>query len=477
MGEEIKTSHFSAQDFQQFDKNLRDETNLLGKWFQAGSFHSCGKSAGFELEAWLVDENFEPSPQNESLLKRLHLPGLVSELSRFNLEINSAPHGVDPNILNHLQTELENFWALCEAEAHKLHSEMLMIGTLPTLREEMLNLQTMSPLERYHALNEQVLRLRHGRPLHLDIEGHDHLVTTHSDVMLESAGTSLQIHMQMEPKEAVRFFNAAHILAAPMVAVAANSPFLFGKDLWDETRIPLFEQAVDLWSIRKVDHQKIGRVTFGSGYIQESLFECFLENLHLFPVMLPILFDDHPSKLSHLRLHNGTIWRWNRPLIGVEEGTPHLRLEHRVAAAGPSIVDVVANIAFFLGCLQEMGSMKMIPEKFLPFSTAKENFYSAAKDGLRAKIHWLDNRMVPVQRLLLEVLLPMAEIGLEKLGVKKADIEFYLKQIMKNRIWRGYNGSAWQRAFVAKHGADFSALTAAYAEHQHSGQPVHEWKI
>jgi gamma-glutamyl:cysteine ligase YbdK (ATP-grasp superfamily) len=300
---------------------------------------------------------------------------------------------------------------------------------------------------------------------------------THHDVMLESAATSFQLHTQINLNQAARLYNASQILSAPMVALCANSPYLFGKDLWDETRIPLFEQAVATGGYDAAAFGPIRRVTFGSGYVRESLLECFNENRDHYPVLLPVNLDNNTATLPHLRLHNGTIWRWNRPLIGFDEaGNIHLRIEHRVIPSGPSTLDAVANAAFYYGVAIAMVNLPTAPELLLQFDKARDNFYRAAQLGLRAHLHWLDDKSHPVTELLLNILLPMAQEGLDLLGVAASDSKEYL-DIIRQRLETGTNGAVWQRAFVDKHGRDMQALTAAYFQHQHSGLPVHEWKV
>ncbi len=477
MGEEIRSDKFTQHDFEEFRRRLEVETALLKQKMQSGSLAQNGEVSGFELEAWLIDRNYLPSPINESFLKCVDSPKVVAELSRFNVEVNSAPHPLQGNILQALRKELEAIWGECQRCAQELSSDVVMIGILPTLRESMLTLEHMSPMKRYYALNDQIMRLRHGRPFHLDIQGSDHLVLSHQDVMLESAATSLQIHLQVELARASRFYNASQILSAPMVAAAANSPFLFQKDLWDETRIPLFEQAVDLQS-ETPGTEPLGRVGFGSGYARHSLLEFFEENLSEFPIILPILYENPPEQLSHLRLHNGTIWRWNRPIVGVElDGRTHLRIEHRVAPAGPSMVDVVANIAFFFGVVHELAMQETPPETCLPFHQAQDNFYAAAKEGLESKAQWLNGKRIAIDVLILEELIPIAARGLTRLGIAAEEADYYLREILANRIRTRQNGSSWQRKFIAKHGRDFPALLQSYAEHQREGQPVHQWSV
>jgi hypothetical protein len=472
MGQEIASSQFKKRDFAEFGVRLRAETELLGKWFSEGRVFIEGDVGGFELEAWLVDNEYLPAPINEAYLEQLSSPLVVPELATFNVELNTPEQALHGAVLEHMHLALAQIWDECQRGAAPFNARLVMIGVLPTVNQRDLNLERMSRRVRYRALNEQVLRLRNGHPLALDIEGRERLRMVHHDVMLESAATSFQIHLQVSRHNAKRFFNAALLISAPMVAACANSPFLFGYDLWDETRIPLFEQAVAVASRR---HDSPPRVTFGSGYVQDSLFEYFVENLTRFPMLLPMCMEEALTQLSHLRLHNGTIWRWNRPLIGLgPNGEPHLRIEHRVVSAGPSVVDCIANAALFFGLVYTLGTLPQPPETQLPFEIARDNFYAAARNGLRAELIWLNGRRVRVRELLLEQLLPMARHGLESLDLDPEDIDRYLG-IMEVRVRKESNGTSWQRAFVARHGRDMATLTAAYLAHQQSGLPVHEW--
>ncbi len=478
MGDEISSSEFSSEDFKEFKQRLRNETQILKGWFDNDDFEATDGKCGFELEAWLIDKNYRPAPVNEAFLERVDDPLVVPELSKFNFEINSIPHRIEGNILSHLESELSGNWGKCVTHAEALGSNILAIGILPTIRDEMLTLDKMSSLKRYVALNHQVIRLRQGMPLELKIEGRDFLNIKHYDVMLEAVATSLQIHCQVNPENAVRQYNLSQILSAPMAAVAANSPYLFGKDLWDETRIPAFEQAVSVASFPDGQGQTIGRVTFGTGYAKDSILEPFLENLDGFPILLPMVLYDDPSWLSHLRLQNGTIWRWTRPLIGLtKEGRPHIRLEHRVPAAGPSIADTIANIAFFLGLMAYYGKRETPLEGEIPFSDAKENFYRAAKHGLKADVKWTGGKSIALLTLLEQSLLPNAKKGLQMAGLLSQDIDHYLGDVIGNRIKTGQNGAVWQRAFIAKHGLDFREMTHAYFENQKQNLPIYKWTL
>lgn len=471
MGSEVDKIHFSEADFAAFADCLNQETALLQEMLSAGAFDNSGYVTGFELEGWLLDHNFFPAPINQAFLERVASPLVVPELSRFNIELNGTPQAITGNALSYLENELKTTWEKCQKVAHELESTLILIGTLPTLRNADLCLANISPMKRYHALNEQILNARGRRPISLEIHGRESLSLAHEDVMLEAATTSFQIHLQVPVDMFVRHFNASAILSGPLVAAAANSPYLFGASLWDETRIPLFEQSVDTGGLLS-DR----RVCFGSGYL-ESPDDCFRENLVRYPILLPIRFEESPQQFSHLRLHNGTVWRWNRPLIGnSQHGQPHLRIEHRVLPAGPSITDMMANAALYLGATHFLASLSRPPEADMAFSIARENFYEAARHGLSATIRWLDGSQCKVADLLLDEVLPMASHGLKQLGVDEGDREYYLG-ILRGRISSEQNGAAWQRAFIESHGQDFFRMTAAYLHHQRSGMPVHEWEI
>ena len=471
MGQEITSSKFSTHDFSAFSQRLRTETDLLGEYFRSNYFDHNHDVGGFEVEAWLVDENAIPSPINEEFLKQMDDPMVVHELAVFNVELNVEPQLLKDQALQKLHDSLVSIWNRCRTKAKEMNADMMTVGIHPGIRNEQLSLYYMSESERYRALNERVFAIRQGKPITLHIHGRDLLHTEHHDVMTEAGTTSLQIHLQINQEKATRAYNAAQIASAPLVAISANSPFLFGYELWDESRIPLFQQSID------VGDQYKKRVTFNHNYVQDSLFSCFEENIKNYPVLIPILFDEDEDKFPHLRFHNGTIWRWNRPLVGFDEtGKPHLRIENRVVPSGPTIVDMIANATFYWGLVQTLSQLDNAPEDQIDFPVVRQNFYNTGRYSLDASIHWLDGKLHPVGYLLSDQLLPMAYEGLRQLGINQVDADKYIK-IIENRIMSGQNGARWQRKWVEKHGKDMDALSRAYLEHQHSQLPVHEWDI
>lgn len=472
MGQEIHEVAFDTGAFAEFRRRLEVETALLATWEADGLLREQPFRLGYELEGWLVDADGMPAPRNQAFLERLGDPQVVPELARFNFEINDTPLDFSPGMFDRMHASLLRRWHRCEDAARSLDMQALSIGILPTVGGEHLQLGNISAMSRYHALNEQVFRLREGRPIDLSIEGEETLRHRHEDVMLESATTSLQIHLQVGSEHAVSAFNTAKMISAAMVAVGANSPFFLQHRLWQETRIPLFEQAV---AVGGADYSR--RVTFGIRYARASIMECFNANLDRYPVLLPDLLDAPPERLAHLRLHNGTVWRWNRPLVGFDEaGRPHYRIEHRVVAAGTSALDVVADTAFFVGLMMALMQDAGRGDDLLPFELAQVNFYAAARSGLTARVRWQGWGEGSLQQLIQDVLIPRSQQGLERIGIGRQEARQWIG-IIARRIESGQTGSAWQTAWVDRHGRDWRALVQAYAEQQAAGRPVHEWRI
>jgi len=477
MGEEIQYSHFNKTDYQQFVSELKEETALLKSWFDDHRFSTSALMAGYELEAWLINRTGNPVAINKEFLEQADNPLLSPELAKFNIELNVEPEKLSGKVLSIFESKLDKLWSQCSITARSLDSEILAIGILPTLQDSDLTLKNISLLDRYKALNEQVLRQRNGVEIELNINGDDHLHVRHKDVMLEAAATSLQIHIQVPQDLAARYYNASVLLSAPMVAISANSPCLFGKRLWQETRIPVFEQAVPTGGYGGAASGPVHRVSFGSDYVRRSMFECFQENLEHYPVLLPVHYREDINKVRHLRLHNGTIWRWNRPLIGFDEDqTPHLRIEHRVCASAPTTIDDIANIAFYYGLVHFYATIDEPPENTMPFTDAKSNFYRAAQLGLKHKTKWFDPKTESLQNIILNRLLNEAETGLHKLGIDSADSQRYLS-IIQQRVEINKTGSQWQLNFLNAHQDNFSMLTLNYLNNQKTGKPVHEWDL
>ena len=477
MGEEISASQFNASDYQRFNSRLKAETIKLKEWISANKLNDDRAIGGCEQEAWIIDKNFRPAPLNERFIEVAKSDLVSAELAKFNIELNVNPHELQGNSLIKLHSELESVWDHCNQVSDELNTKLVIIGILPTVQNDDLVVQNISALNRYNALNEQVMLARKGLPIHLNIVGQEHLQSVHYDVMLESVATSFQIHRQIPIESAPRYINAAMIASAFTVATGANSPYLFGCHLWEESRIPLFEQAVEVGGLGGAEYGPIRRVTFGSGYVRYNVFECFQENLEHYPILLPAELNGTKNTLPYLRLHNGTIWRWNRPLIGFDKnGVPHIRIEHRVISSGPTIVDEIANAAFFYGLQEWMATTTEPIENEIEYAHVKYNFYEGARFGMNAHISWLDKKNVQIRKLILESLLDKACIGLQHLDVDESDIDDYLG-IIKARVSTKQTGAQWQKTFAQRNGCNMLYLLQAYYENQQSGNPVHEWPI
>ncbi len=475
MGQEIDRTRFTAQDFARFRARVAEETEALARRFEPCPPEPERYVAGFELEACLVRrDDLRPLPANTRFLQAFDPALATAELAAFNIEFNAPPRALRGRCLSALHEQLRDTLTRARRVAAGLDGDIVVCGILPTLREADLSLDHMSPLKRYQALNEQILALRGGAPLRLDIKGRSHLVTEHRDVMLEAAATSFQLHYRPPCRRVRAAYNASLVLSAPLVAAGANSPFLFGHDLWDETRIPLFEQSVEAGGYGASAHGPLHRVSFGSGYARRSILEVFRENLTHFPPLLPLVQDEAGQPFAHLRLHNGTLWRWNRPLVGFDaDGTPHIRLEHRVLPGGPSVTDMIANAALYYGLVRHFEEIDCTR---LEFALARDNFYQAARLGLAAHVTWLDGRHHNLRQLLLRELLPAARRGLDALGIDRADRDRYLG-VIEARVASRRTGAHWQRAALPRCGGDFTELTRRYHAGQCADRPVHEWEI
>jgi hypothetical protein len=477
MGQEITRTHFSAADLRQFSGKLAEETAALQSFAQAGGFSDARYVAGFELEAWLLDHAGRPNPVNEAYLRALNDPLVVPELSRFNVELNAPPVEMGAGVLAAMEESLLTTWDNCQQVAHGMDTVLAMIGILPTIRDADLCLANMSAMKRFDVLNAQVLQQRDGAPIRIDIEGVDQLHLSRRDVMLEAATTSFQLHLQVPFEQAAHYYNATLISCAPLLAAAVNSPLLFGQRLWQETRVPVFEQAVELGGYAGLAEPTLRRVTFGRGYVANSPLELFDENLEHYPVLLPMPQEETSTRYPHLRLHNGAIWRWVRPLIGFDDaGQAHMRLEQRVLPSGPTVLDMMANAALYFGLVHALARQPVAAETDLPFSDARANFYAAARHGLQAELTWLDGRRYSARDFVLEIGLPLARQGLRDFGLPDAEVEHYLG-VVEARVRSGQTGSAWQLQRLAQVGGDVHRMMDDYLVNQRSGSPVHEWSV
>ncbi|HJZ88428.1 MAG TPA: glutamate-cysteine ligase family protein [Polyangia bacterium] len=485
---EVESSHEgkSRRDFMRaILQDLRALENMLeGGWIESGV-----RRIGAEQEMFLIDKAWAPAPGALKMLERLSDPHFTTELGLFNLEANADPQMFSGDGLSRMEKQLSELVASAQKAATELDLQAVLIGILPTIRKSDLGLDMMVPSPRYRALNKAMNELR-GGAFEFSIKGTDELLLKHDSVMVEACNASFQVHLQVGADEFARLYNLAQVLAGPMVALAANSPLLFGRRLWAETRIALFQQAVDTRSTTHHLRESSARVNFGNRFVKKSVLEIYKEDIARFRTLVGTDLDEDPfEKLSRkeapqlkaLRLHNGTIYRWNRACYGVMDGKPHLRIENRVLPAGPSVLDEIANGAFWFGLMAEMGAQIEDVTRHIEFDDAQRNFYAAARDGLGAHFSWLDGKEILAPQLLREKLLPLAEAGLRRHDIVDEDIRRYLG-VIEARVDSGRNGSRWLlSSWAAMKGKGTpaeraNALVAATVQRQATGRPVTEWE-
>jgi CBS domain-containing protein len=439
---------------------------------------------------FLVDSHLRPAPVSLEVLQGANESRLTTEIARFNLEANLTPLELADNCFSRMESELTEVIGRARDSAAKLDADVLLSGILPTLHKSDLTLDNLTPIARYRELDRGVIRLR-GGPLSIHIKGLDELHLMHDNIMVESCNTSFQIHWQTNPQEFANHYNVAQAITASVLAVAVNSPLLFGQRLWQETRIALFQHSTDERSGSQLIRNQPTRVSFGDRWLENSVIELFHDQIARFrPIMISepdenpfeVLARGETPSLSALRMHNGTVWRWNRACYGVTDGVPHLRIENRALPSGPTIVDEIANAAFFSGLMSAVPAKYGEIAKRMAFDDVKLNFFRAARHGLDAQIQWIDGQSHNAASLILDRLLPLARKGLIESHVAGDDVDKYLG-IIEERARTRQTGARWLvKSFSAirssaSKDASQRRLAAAILANQKEGQPVHRWSI
>ncbi len=489
MGENIQRSTTEGEDLRNFKRCLLKDIHALEKMLEDGIVESGIRRIGAEQELVLVDKTWRPAPLAMEILEKINDPHFTHEVAKFNLEFNLDPLSFGNNCLSTMEKQLHEYIAKVRKVAQEFDTDVLLVGILPTIRRSDLNLDNMTPIERYSALNETLARMR-GGAYEINIKGTDELSLKHDNLMIEGANTSFQVHFQVGPEEFVQRYNIAQVAAAPIISAAANSPFLGRYRLWKETRIAVFQQSIDTRNA-PFERELSPRVHFGNRWIDESVLEIFQEDISRYKVLFASEIDEDPfealenrkaPKLQALCLHNGTVYRWNRACYGVSEGKPHLRIENRVLPSGPTPMDEVANAAFWFGLMSRMSHAYDDITRVMEFDVAKDNFFSAARHGLDAQFHWLDGNLYTASDLILNELLPMAREGLALSEIDQDDIDKYLN-IVEERVSRSMTGSQWMLSSRASMKSPAPlweknhALTAAMLVRQLENKPVHEWSL
>ncbi|MER0444446.1 glutamate--cysteine ligase [Streptomyces sp. Edi4] len=494
MGEKVVAGGFDLSDRHRYREKLRQCLEGLGLLLDQKRFDRPRNLMGLEIELNLAGPDGMPRMMNAEVLERIASRDFQTELGMFNLEVNIAPHRLGGRVFDQLAEELRTGLGYADRKAAEVDAGIIMIGILPTLDQDDLVSANLSDVDRYALLNDQIVAAR-GEDFTLDIQGVERLVCTSASITPEAACTSVQLHLQVTPARFAAVWNAAQAVTAVQIAVGANAPFLFGRELWRESRPPLFEQATDTRPAELRAQGVRPRTWFGERWVN-SAYELFEENLRFFPPLLPICDEEEPLRviadggvpqLKELVLHNGTIYRWNRPVYGIADGVPHLRVENRVLPAGPTVSDVLANAAFYYGLVRALAEDSRPVWTRLPFASAASNFDAACRYGIDAELLWPAPRRgggvtrVPAIKLVREELLPLAAAGLDAWGVAPADRDHYLG-IIEERCRRRVNGASWQvdtyhEALAAGLGreAALAATTRRYRELMLAGEPVHTW--
>ncbi|MCB9308066.1 MAG: CBS domain-containing protein [Lewinellaceae bacterium] len=475
-----------------FVRSLLDDVQAFEYMLENDWFESNITRIGAEQEMCLVhNKTFKPATINMEVLEKLgERPWCVTELAKFNLETNLSPREFTGDCLSQLEAENLRYLNEIQSVLNEFDASIILCGILPTLRKHDLEMHNLTPKDRYYALMAAIQKHMLGTSFELRVEGVDELLVKHDSPLLEACNTSFQVHLQVTPKDFVRMYNIAQVLAGPVTAISANSPLVFGRRLWHETRIALFQQSLDTRTTSDHMRERLPRVNFGSDWLRGDITEIYKEDISRFRVLLAggieensiaMVKDGKTPKLRALQIHNSTVYRWNRPCYGISpNGKPHLRIENRVMAAGPTPVDEVANAAFWLGCMVAMGDRFDDITKHIDFADARDNFLKAAKFGIDTTFSWMKDKKVPVTELILKELLPIAKEGLKMRKVKQADISKYLG-IIEARAKGHRTGARWQlRAFTAMkkevtNDEAVTAVTAAIVKNQKNNKPVHTW--
>jgi len=493
MGIEIDKTSFSAQEYAAFQARLEDNLNALRDLAETPGF-GCGPATlGAELEMYIVDAQGRPLHANKEIQADANDPQLTLELNRYNLEYNLSPYAVSDQAFAATEEEILAKLALLRDVAAARDARIVPIGILPTLRQSDFGPHCITDRRRYHALVNQLIQ-RRGGSFRVDINGDDPLQLDMADIALEGANTSFQVHYRVAPADYADTYNAIQLMTPLALAIGANSPTLFGHSLWHETRIPLFKQSIDTRHVDRYGWNEPPRVSFGQGWARRGAGELFREVVRIYPPLLPICAAQSPAaeiaqgrtpSLAELRLHQSTVWLWNRPIYDDADGGM-LRVEMRSLPAGPTAVDMVANAAFLIGLAEGIRPRIHQLLSGIPFGIAEYNFYRAAQHGLDAKLVWpeFDQSGFGEQAVcsIIEKMLPLARQGLDGIGVAPAESARYLG-VIQRRLERRQTGAIWQQKMLAglsgtlSREAALHELLEVFIRHSTDNQPIADWPL
>lgn len=493
MGEQKVSLVKNKKAMQDFVKALLRDVEACDYMINEGWFENDITRIGAEQEMVLVDKKtYKPATiAVEALESMREYKWVETELAKFNLETNLTPRELTKKCLSELAKENSDKLDKIQAKLDKLDAHLVLTGVLPTMRKYDLDMKNLTPMKRYYALMEAINDQLVGNEYELKLVGIDELAVKHDSPLLEACNTSFQVHLQVAPEEFVHMYNIAQALTGPVIGISANSPIVFGKRLWHESRIALFQQSIDTRSSHQHMRERSPRVSFGTEWLQESILEIYREDISRFRVLLAgdvkedslaMIKEGKVPKLRALQVHNSTVYRWNRPCYGISpNGKPHLRIENRVIPSGPTVIDEVANASFWLGCMVGLASEVEDIRKLMHFADARDNFGKAAKYGLDTKFTWFEDKKIAAAELITDVLLPIARKGLTDRKVDSGDIDTYLG-IIEERAKTHRTGARWLlRSYTdlkekTNNDEALTALTACLVTAQKSNVPVHLWE-
>ncbi len=490
MGDQDVSTQADESKLREFTKAVINDLQAIEKMFEDKMFEDGPYRIGAEQEMFLVDSAMLPAPIAMEVLEDVNDERLTTEIGLFDLEANLTPHEFSGNCLSLLENELHELVRKVKVSTKKLDSDVALVGILPTIEQSDLVIENLTPLPRYRELNRILTELQ-GDDRIIHIKGLDELTLHLQDIFTEFCNTSFQVHLQVPISEFVNYYNWSQAITAPVLAGAVNSPLFLGHRLWSETRIALFQHATDTRSPIHQARSQPTRVNFGDDWVNDSMLSVFREDLARFRIILTREIEENSletlqngglPKLKAWGMHNGTVWRWNRACYGVMNNKPSLRVEARFLPSGPTILDEIANSAFFLGLMIAMPTEYGDVKKRMSFDDAKDNFTSVARYGLKSQIVWLDGEGFRATRLILDELIPLARKGLESVNVDSEDVDRYLGVIEK-RVEAEKTGSRWILDSLANMDKDakvnvrMRAITSALIKNQETKEPMHDWEL
>lgn len=490
MGEKRVTAKYDEEQMRTFTLAVLNDLQALELMLESGLFENNVLRIGAEQELFIVDTAMRPAPLVTEIIERAQDGRLTTEIGRFNLEANLTPRNLEGRCLREMEDELNELLNVVRSAAAGFDAGIVLAGILPTIQPSDLTHDNMTPNPRYEEI-DRVVTLLHGENRVVQIKGLDEIQLTLQNTFTEFCNTSFQVHLQVGVDDFVKYYNWAQAISGPVLASAVNSPILLNHRLWQETRVALFQLATDTRSLTHKERNQTPRVNFGDRWVDNSIIEVLHEDVIRFRILLTQAIEENSletlaggqiPKLSAWRLHNGTIWRWNRPCYGIMNGKPGLRIEARYLPSGPSVIDEMANAAFLLGLLVELPAEFGDIRRYMSFDEAKSNFFNAARYGLNGQIRGLDGKSRRVTRLILEELLPRARKGLKRAGVDDKD-STRLLDVIEERVGHENSGARWMLDSYAKMdrrakpNVRMRTLTAAMKENQEKGMPLHEWEL